>query len=112
MLQQLEDLIFSPESSSLFLLLSSSPSSSVVSPQDYVLVVPEASYSSSSLNEEPLDKSYDFISNCGQNSFFIKSVSEQQRKLAVELNMCFSVTVSTGSLCDGTNLSSSCFHKK
>ncbi|XP_070695085.1 laminin subunit alpha-5 [Pempheris klunzingeri] len=38
---------------------------------DYVLVVPEASYSSSYLNEEPLDKSYDFISNCGQTSFYI-----------------------------------------
>nr|XP_020464725.1 laminin subunit alpha-5 [Monopterus albus] len=38
---------------------------------DYVLVVPEASYRSSYLNEEPLDKSYDFISNCGQNSFYI-----------------------------------------
>ncbi|KAK5624087.1 hypothetical protein CRENBAI_015003 [Crenichthys baileyi] len=38
---------------------------------DYVLVVPEKSYSSSYLNEEPLDKSYDFISNCGQNSFYI-----------------------------------------
>uniref|UniRef100_A0A8C4DLR4 Laminin subunit alpha-5 n=1 Tax=Dicentrarchus labrax TaxID=13489 RepID=A0A8C4DLR4_DICLA len=38
---------------------------------DYVLVVPESSYSSSYLNEEPLDKSYDFISNCGQNSFYI-----------------------------------------
>ncbi|KAM3872260.1 laminin subunit alpha-5 [Diretmus argenteus] len=38
---------------------------------DYVLVVPESSYSSSYLSEEPLDKSYDFISNCGQNSFFI-----------------------------------------
>ncbi|KAL7397953.1 hypothetical protein ABVT39_002224 [Epinephelus coioides] len=38
---------------------------------DYVLVVPETSYSSSYLNEEPLDKSYDFISNCGQNSFYI-----------------------------------------
>ncbi|XP_027144166.1 laminin subunit alpha-5 isoform X2 [Larimichthys crocea] len=38
---------------------------------DYVLVVPEASYSSSYLNEEPLDKSYDFISSCGQNSFHI-----------------------------------------
>lgn len=43
--------------------------------QDFVLVVPESSYSSSYLNEEPLDKSYDFISNCGQNSFHIKSVS-------------------------------------
>ncbi|KAK7884080.1 hypothetical protein WMY93_027203 [Mugilogobius chulae] len=39
---------------------------------DYVLVVPESSYSSSYLNEEPLDKSYDFITNCGQNSFYIK----------------------------------------
>lgn len=38
---------------------------------DYILVVPETSYSSSYLNEEPLDKSYDFISNCGQNSFYI-----------------------------------------
>uniref|UniRef100_A0A7N6B1R5 Laminin subunit alpha-5 n=1 Tax=Anabas testudineus TaxID=64144 RepID=A0A7N6B1R5_ANATE len=38
---------------------------------DYVLVVPESSYSSSYLNEEPLDKSYNFISNCGQNSFYI-----------------------------------------
>ncbi|XP_023128669.2 laminin subunit alpha-5 isoform X1 [Amphiprion ocellaris] len=42
---------------------------------DYVLVVPEASYSSSYLNEEPLDKSYDFISNCGQNSFYINPSS-------------------------------------
>lgn len=55
--------------------------------QDYVLVVPEASYSSSYLNEEPLDKSYDFISNCGQNSFFIKSVCQQERKFVVEPNM-------------------------
>ncbi|KAJ3586856.1 hypothetical protein NHX12_013248, partial [Muraenolepis orangiensis] len=38
---------------------------------DYVLVVPESRYSSSYLNEEPLDKSYDFISSCGQNSFHI-----------------------------------------
>ncbi|KAA8582349.1 hypothetical protein FQN60_009089 [Etheostoma spectabile] len=38
---------------------------------DYVLVVPESRYSSSYLNEEPLDKSYDFISSCGQNSFYI-----------------------------------------
>lgn len=41
--------------------------------QDYVLVVPESSYRSSYLSEEPLDKSYDFISNCGQNSFYIRS---------------------------------------
>ncbi|XP_053704727.1 laminin subunit alpha-5 isoform X1 [Synchiropus splendidus] len=42
---------------------------------DYILVVPEASYSSSFLSEEPLDKSYDFISNCGQNSFHINPSS-------------------------------------
>nr|XP_009294934.1 laminin subunit alpha-5 isoform X1 [Danio rerio] len=42
---------------------------------DYVLVVPEGSYSSSFLSEELLDKSYDFISNCGQNSFYINPSS-------------------------------------
>ncbi|XP_028307698.1 laminin subunit alpha-5 isoform X2 [Gouania willdenowi] len=42
---------------------------------DYVLVVPERSYSSSYLSEEPLDKSYDFISSCGQNSFHINPSS-------------------------------------
>ncbi|KAM6924368.1 laminin subunit alpha-5 [Xenentodon cancila] len=42
---------------------------------DYVLLVPEKSYSSSYLNEEPLDKSYDFISSCGQNSFYINPSS-------------------------------------
>ncbi len=40
--------------------------------QDYVLVVPESTYSPSFLSEEPLDKSYDFISSCGQNRFYIK----------------------------------------
>nr|AAI61643.1 LOC100145762 protein [Xenopus tropicalis] len=36
---------------------------------EYVLVIPEDSYSSSYLVEEPLDKSYHFISQCGANSF-------------------------------------------
>ncbi|XP_053308878.1 laminin subunit alpha-5 isoform X2 [Spea bombifrons] len=36
---------------------------------EYVLVIPEDSYSSSYLVEEPLDKSYSFISRCGANSF-------------------------------------------
>lgn len=40
--------------------------------QDYILVVPEDIYSSQYLQEEPLDKSYDFISSCGINSFYIK----------------------------------------
>ncbi|XP_078092838.1 laminin subunit alpha-5 isoform X1 [Mustelus asterias] len=38
---------------------------------DYFLIVPEASYNSNYLVEEPLDKSYDFISTCGGNSFYI-----------------------------------------
>ncbi|XP_062872234.1 laminin subunit alpha-5 [Trichomycterus rosablanca] len=38
---------------------------------DYVLVVPESSHSSSVMSEESLDKSYDFISHCGQISFYI-----------------------------------------
>ncbi|XP_039878777.1 laminin subunit alpha-5 isoform X1 [Simochromis diagramma] len=42
---------------------------------DYLLVVPESSYSSSYLSEEPLDKSYDFIRLCGQNSFYISPSS-------------------------------------
>ncbi|KAK1801637.1 hypothetical protein P4O66_022279, partial [Electrophorus voltai] len=42
---------------------------------DYILVVPEGSYSSSVLSEEPLDKSYDFISHCGQDSFHINSAT-------------------------------------
>ncbi|KAM9343060.1 laminin subunit alpha-5 isoform 2-T2 [Pholidichthys leucotaenia] len=42
---------------------------------DYVLVVPESSYSSAHLSEDPLDKSYDFITNCGQNSFYISPTS-------------------------------------
>ncbi|XP_078274826.1 laminin subunit alpha-5 [Rhinoraja longicauda] len=37
----------------------------------YILIVPEASYNSNYLLEEPLDKSYDFISTCGANSFYI-----------------------------------------
>uniref|UniRef100_A0A8C2ZML6 Laminin subunit alpha-5 n=1 Tax=Cyclopterus lumpus TaxID=8103 RepID=A0A8C2ZML6_CYCLU len=58
---------------------------------DYVLVVPETSYSSSYLNEEPLDKSYDFISNCGQNSFYINPSTASQFCLssAVSLSAFF-----------------------
>lgn len=41
-------------------------------------MVPEASYSSSFLNEEPLDRSYDFISSCGQNSFYVRSVGRER----------------------------------
>ncbi|XP_053101455.1 laminin subunit alpha-5 isoform X2 [Hemicordylus capensis] len=45
---------------------------------DYILVVPEDSYGSSYLLEEPLDKSYDFISNCGINSFYINPVTSSK----------------------------------
>lgn len=40
--------------------------------QDYLLLVPERSYSSAVLDEEPLDKSYDFLSSCGHDSFSIR----------------------------------------
>uniref|UniRef100_A0A8C1MUI0 Laminin, alpha 5 n=1 Tax=Cyprinus carpio TaxID=7962 RepID=A0A8C1MUI0_CYPCA len=58
---------------------------------DYVLVVPESTYSSSFLSEEPLDKSYDFISNCGQNSFYINpsTASPFCRNSAVSLSAFF-----------------------
>ncbi|XP_056241478.1 laminin subunit alpha-5 isoform X1 [Seriola aureovittata] len=58
---------------------------------DYVLVVPQISYSSSYLNEEPLDKSYDFISNCGQNSFYINPATASKFCLssAVSLSAFF-----------------------
>ncbi|XP_042318376.1 laminin subunit alpha-5, partial [Sceloporus undulatus] len=45
---------------------------------DYILVVPEDSYGSSYLSEEPLDKSYDFISNCGVNGFYINPVTSSK----------------------------------
>ncbi|KAB5546449.1 hypothetical protein PHYPO_G00072140 [Pangasianodon hypophthalmus] len=58
---------------------------------DYILVVPESSYSSNYLSEEPLDKSYDFISNCGQNSFHINPQTASQfcRASAASLSAFF-----------------------
>ncbi|KAL4655456.1 laminin subunit alpha-5 isoform X1 [Arapaima gigas] len=58
---------------------------------DYVLVVPEDRYSSNHLTEEPLDKSYDFISNCGQNSFYIHPTSSSHfcRTSAASLSAFF-----------------------
>ncbi|XP_057219104.1 laminin subunit alpha-5 isoform X1 [Triplophysa rosa] len=58
---------------------------------DYVLVVPENTYSSTFLSEELLDKSYDFISNCGQNSFYINPAKASPfcRSSAVSLSAFF-----------------------
>ncbi|KAL1020660.1 hypothetical protein UPYG_G00002990 [Umbra pygmaea] len=58
---------------------------------DYVLVVPESSYSSSYLSEEPMDKSYDFISSCGQSSFYINpsTASPFCRSSAISLSAFF-----------------------
>ncbi|XP_043946347.1 laminin subunit alpha-5 [Protopterus annectens] len=55
---------------------------------DYVLVVPAETYNSSCLTEEHLDKSYDFISNCGANSFYINQVTSSSfcRDFAVSLS--------------------------
>lgn len=41
---------------------------------DYILVVPEDAYSSNYLQEEPLDKSYDFISHCATQGYHIRWV--------------------------------------
>ncbi|XP_017358968.1 laminin subunit alpha-5 isoform X2 [Cebus imitator] len=42
---------------------------------DYVLVVPENAYSSGYLREEPLDKSYDFISHCAAQGYHVSPSS-------------------------------------
>ncbi|XP_067833792.1 laminin subunit alpha-3 isoform X2 [Heptranchias perlo] len=38
---------------------------------DYILIVPSESYDPDLQNEKPLDKSFDFITACGGNSFYI-----------------------------------------
>lgn len=55
---------------------------------DYVLVVPAETYNSSCLTEEHLDKSYNFISSCGANSFYINPVTSSSfcRDFAVSLS--------------------------
>lgn len=42
--------------------------------QDYILAVPDDSYSPSLIKEKPMDKSLVFINQCGTNSFYIKYV--------------------------------------
>ncbi|XP_069035717.1 laminin subunit alpha-5 isoform X1 [Lepisosteus oculatus] len=58
---------------------------------DYVLVVPEGSYNPSYLTEEPLDKSYDFISNCGLDSFYINPTASSPfcKNSAISLSAFF-----------------------
>ncbi|XP_061662817.1 laminin subunit alpha-5 isoform X5 [Syngnathoides biaculeatus] len=63
---------------------------------DYVLVVPESSYSYSYLSEEPLDRSYDFINNCGQRSFFIDP--SRMSSFCLRAAMSLSAFVNNGSL--------------
>ncbi|XP_026718104.1 laminin subunit alpha-5 [Athene cunicularia] len=60
-------------------------------PLDYILVVPEDSYSSQYLQEEPLDKSYDFISSCGINSFYINPSTSSRfcRDSAISLSLFY-----------------------
>ncbi|GCB66795.1 hypothetical protein scyTo_0005035, partial [Scyliorhinus torazame] len=59
---------------------------------DYFLIVPEASYNSNYLVEEPLDKSYDFISTCGGNSFYINPTTASKfcKDSAVSLSAFYS----------------------
>ncbi|KAM4688948.1 LOW QUALITY PROTEIN: laminin subunit alpha-3 [Discoglossus pictus] len=42
---------------------------------EYILLVPADSYTHDVLNEKPLDKSFDFINICGENSFYIDPVT-------------------------------------
>uniref|UniRef100_A0A8C3NNQ5 Laminin subunit alpha 5 n=1 Tax=Cyanoderma ruficeps TaxID=181631 RepID=A0A8C3NNQ5_9PASS len=58
---------------------------------DYILVVPEDSYTSQYLQEEPLDKSYDFLSSCGINSFYINPSTSSRfcRDSAISLSLFY-----------------------
>ncbi|XP_053562862.1 laminin subunit alpha-5 isoform X2 [Bombina bombina] len=57
---------------------------------EYVLVIPEDSHSSSYLVEEPLDKSYNFISQCGANSFQTSPASSKFcRDSAISLSLFY-----------------------
>uniref|UniRef100_H0WHJ4 Laminin subunit alpha-5 n=1 Tax=Otolemur garnettii TaxID=30611 RepID=H0WHJ4_OTOGA len=58
---------------------------------DYVLVVPEDAYSSSYLREEPLDKSYDFISHCAAQGYHISPSSSSLfcRNAAASLSLFY-----------------------
>ncbi|XP_053782326.1 laminin subunit alpha-5 isoform X2 [Desmodus rotundus] len=58
---------------------------------EYVLVVPEDAYSSSYLREEPLDKSYDFISQCASHGYHISPTSSSQfcRDAATSLSLFY-----------------------
>ncbi|XP_073931172.1 laminin subunit alpha-5 isoform X2 [Castor canadensis] len=58
---------------------------------DYVLVVPEDTYSPSYLREEPLDKSYDFISHCATHGYHISPSSSSLfcRSAAISLSLFY-----------------------
>ncbi|XP_062949056.1 laminin subunit alpha-5 [Cynocephalus volans] len=58
---------------------------------DYILVVPEDAYSSSYLQEEPLDKSYDFISHCAAHGYHISPSSSSLfcRNAATSLSLFY-----------------------
>ncbi|XP_006896997.1 PREDICTED: laminin subunit alpha-5 [Elephantulus edwardii] len=57
---------------------------------DYVLVVPEDVYTSRYLQEEPLDKSYDFINHCAAQGYHISpSSSPFCRKAAISLSLFY-----------------------
>ncbi|XP_005362806.1 laminin subunit alpha-5 [Microtus ochrogaster] len=58
---------------------------------DYILVVPEDAYSSGYLHEEPLDKSYDFISHCATHGYHISPSSSSLfcRNAATSLSLFY-----------------------
>ncbi|CAO2577350.1 Laminin subunit alpha-5 [Lemmus lemmus] len=58
---------------------------------DYILIVPEDAYSSTYLHEEPLDKSYDFISHCATHGYHISPSSSSPfcRNAATSLSLFY-----------------------
>uniref|UniRef100_A0A8C6QSK2 Laminin, alpha 5 n=1 Tax=Nannospalax galili TaxID=1026970 RepID=A0A8C6QSK2_NANGA len=58
---------------------------------DYVLIIPEDVYNPSYLREEPLDKSYDFISHCASHGYHISASSSSPfcQKAATSLSLFY-----------------------
>ncbi|XP_073539088.1 laminin subunit alpha-5 [Phyllobates terribilis] len=76
---------------------------------EYVLVIPEDSYSSSYLVEEPLDKSYNFISQCGANSFQSNpATSKFCRDAAISLSLFYNNGAQSCNCHEAGSLSTTC----
>ncbi|XP_066443017.1 laminin subunit alpha-5 [Eleutherodactylus coqui] len=76
---------------------------------EYILVIPEDSYSSSYLVEEPLDKSYYFISQCGANSFQSNPANSKFcRDAAISLSLFYNNGAQSCNCHEAGSLSTTC----